>query len=137
MPSTEADHLAKLKAVSGTAAFNNWLDLKVNSATEGVVELSLPWRKEFGQYNGFLHASIVAGLIDTACGFAASTLSGPVLASQLAVRFLRPAVADFFVVRGTVVKPGRQQIFARAELFGQGASGKLFAVGDALLVPVV
>ena len=104
-----------LKAVSCKAAFNNWLDLKVISATEGLVELHLPWRTEFGQYNGFLHASIVAGLIDTACGFAAATLSGPVLASQLAVRFLRPAIA---------------------ELFALGAPDKLIAVGDALIVPI-
>ena len=136
MPSSEVDQLAMLKAVSCKAAFNNWLDLKVISATEGLVELHLPWRKEFGQYNGFLHASIVAGLIDTACGFAAATLSGPVLASQLAVRFLRPAMAEVFVVRGTVVKPGRQQVFARAELFALGAPDKLIAVGDALIVPI-
>jgi acyl-coenzyme A thioesterase PaaI-like protein len=60
-----------------------------------------------------------------------------VLASQISVRFLRPAVADIFVVRGRVVKPGRQQIFATAELFSlAGEPVKILAVGDALLVPV-
>lgn len=76
-----------------------------------------------------------AALLDTACGFAAYTLSGSVLASQLFVKFLRPAIAKTFIVRGRVIKPGKQQIFAAAELASHDAPGKLLAVGDALLVP--
>jgi uncharacterized protein (TIGR00369 family) len=130
--------LSRLRAISKTAAFNRWLDFDVTRASEGEVEMQLRWRDEFGQYSGFLHAGIVTALLDTACGFAAATMSGDrVLASQISVRFLRPAVADIFVVRGRVVKPGRQQIFATAELFSlAGEPVKTLAVGDALLVPV-
>ncbi|MEI9995280.1 MAG: PaaI family thioesterase [Rhizomicrobium sp.] len=136
MAALEDDFRSRLRDASGRAAFNTWLGLEVDQASEGEVELSLRWRPEFGQYSGYLHAGIISGLIDTACGFAASTLSGRVLASQLSVRFLRPAVADVFVVRGKVVKPGRQQIFACGELCARGAPDKLLAVGDAILVPV-
>ena len=133
---TDADELlTRLKALSMTSEFNNWLGLEIVSASPGEAELHLRWRAEFGQYSGFLHASIVGGLIDTACGCAAFTLSGPVLASQFSVRCLRPAVADLFVVKGRVLKPGRQQIFASAELFGIDAPTRLLAVGDAVLVP--
>lgn len=132
------DVLSRLRAISKTAAFNTWLDFDVTRAAAGEVEMQLRWRDEFGQYSGFLHAGIVAALLDTACGFAAATMSDDrVLASQISVRFLRPAVADVFVVRGSVVKPGRQQIFATAELFSlAGEPVKILAVGDALLVPV-
>ena len=130
------DFKSRLSTASKKAAFNNWLDLEVDLAIEGKVELSLRWREEFGQYNGYLHASIVSGLIDTACGFAASTMSGAVLASQLSVRFFRPAVAEVFVVRGSVVKPSRTQIFTSAELFARGAPEKLLAAGDAVIVPI-
>lgn len=136
MAALESDLRLKLKEASSRASFNVWLGLEVDEAREGEVALSLAWRAEFGQYNGYLHASIVSGLIDTSCGFAASTLSGRVLASQLSVRFLRPAVADVFVARGKVIKPGRQQIFACAEIFARGAPEKPFAVGDAVLVPI-
>ncbi|MEI9991614.1 MAG: PaaI family thioesterase [Rhizomicrobium sp.] len=136
MAALEEDFRSRLREVSGKASFNTWLGLEVDQASEGEVELSLPWRAEFGQYSGYLHAGIVSGLIDTACGFAASTLSGRVLASQLSVRFLRPAVADVFVVRGKVIKPGRQQIFAYGALFARNAPDKLLAVGDAILVPI-
>ena len=136
MTPLKEDVRLRLREVSARAAFNRWLGLEVDDATEGEVSLSLVWREEFGQYNGYLHAGIVSGLIDTACGFAASTLSGRVLASQLSVRFLRPAVADVFVVRGKVIKPGRLQAFACGELFARGAPDKLLASGDAVLVPI-
>jgi uncharacterized protein (TIGR00369 family) len=131
-----SDVLSRLREASKLSAFNTWLDLEIVEAREGEVELRLRSRPEFGQYSGFLHAGIVAGLIDTACGFAAATVSGTVLASQFSVRCLRPAVAETFVVKGHVLKPGRQQVFATAELFGAGHLDKPFAVGDAILVPV-
>ncbi|MEH6491733.1 PaaI family thioesterase [Halopseudomonas sp.] len=128
----------KIQQILPMAAFNRWLGLQLMSAAPGEVTLHLPWREEFGQYSGFLHAGILGALIDTACGFAAITQTDRVLASQYTVRCLRPAVADTFVIRGWVVKPGRQQIFAAAEIYALGdEQRKLFAAGDAMLVPVV
>jgi acyl-coenzyme A thioesterase PaaI-like protein len=48
---------------------------------------------------------VIGALIDTACGFAAATLAGRVLASHYAVNCLRPAVGERFVARARVVKP--------------------------------
>jgi len=129
--------LTQLREVSATSPFNRWLGFEVVSAGPGVVEMRLAWRDEFGQYSGFLHAGIVGALLDTACGFAAATLAGAnLLASQFSVRCLRPAVAKTFVVRGRVIKPGRQQIFAAAELEALESPNKLLAVCDTLLITV-
>ena len=54
--------LEKLRAISKTSAFNQWLGLEVTAASEGRAELQLAWRSEFGQYSGFLHAGIVGKL---------------------------------------------------------------------------
>jgi uncharacterized protein (TIGR00369 family) len=62
--------LPLLRSVNQSAAFNQWAGFEVTAADAGRVELRLPWRPEFGQYAGFLHAGVVAALIDTACGFA-------------------------------------------------------------------
>jgi uncharacterized protein (TIGR00369 family) len=132
----DEDVRLRLREASARAAFNVWLGLEVEHAADGEVELRLPWRAEFGQYSGYLHAGIVSGLIDTACGFAASTLSGRVLVSQLSIRFMRPAIASVFVVRGRVVKLGRLQVFACGHLYAIDAPDKLLASGDAVLVPV-
>jgi uncharacterized protein (TIGR00369 family) len=134
--SSTIDFVAQLKELSGRSQFNNWLGVEIAAASSGEVELRLPWREEFGQYAGFLHAGIIGALLDTASGFAVYTMAGPVLTSLYSVKCLRPAVAQVFVVKGRVLKPGKQQMFAQAELTSLDAPGKLLAVGDALLVPV-
>ena len=131
--------LEKLKAINASASFNRWAGFEVVSAAEGEAELRLTWRSEdMGQYSGFLHAGLIAALLDTACGFAAVSVAGPVLASHFSVNCLAPAVGHHFSVRGRVVKAGRKQVFAKAELYAQRDDGdeRLVASGNAILVPI-
>ncbi|MFT3957099.1 MAG: PaaI family thioesterase [Piscinibacter sp.] len=131
------DALAQLRAINATAAFNRWCGIEVVAAEPGSATITMPWRPEAGQYAGFLHAGLVGALIDTACGFAAATLVGRVLASHYAVNCLRPAVGERFVARARVVKPGKNQVFTACELFAQsGGSEKLVATGETLLLVV-
>jgi uncharacterized protein (TIGR00369 family) len=95
--------LEKLRAISKTSAFNEWLGLEVTAASEGRAELQLAWRSEFGQYAGFLHAGVMGALIDTACGFAAATITVEVLAAHNSVNFFRPAVATRFIALGKIL----------------------------------
>ena len=126
--------LAQIRAVNQTAAFNRWCGIEVESVEPGKVEISMPWRQEVGQYSGFLHAGLVGTLIDTACGFAAATLVGRVLASHYSVNCLRPAVGERFIARARVVKPGKSQVFTACELFAvAGGSETLVATGETLL----
>jgi uncharacterized protein (TIGR00369 family) len=128
------DPLAQIRAVNQSAAFNQWCGIEVVSAEPGKVEIAMPWRREAGQYSGFLHAGLIGALIDTACGFAAVTVAGRVLASHYSVSCLRPAVGERFVARARVVKPGKSQVFTACELFAQaGGSEKLVATGETLL----
>jgi acyl-coenzyme A thioesterase PaaI-like protein len=124
-------------ALNASAAFNVWAGFEVASAAAGRAELRLAWRPGFGQYAGFLHAAMIGGMLDTACGFAAFTLVGPVMASHFSVDCLAPAAGDTFVARGRVVKAGRRQVFSHAELFAiRGAEERLVATGGAILVPI-
>ena len=130
-----ADLLSMLKAINGTAEFNRWCGIEVTHAGAGTTEIAMDWRKEVGQYSGFLHAGLVGTLIDTACGFAAATLVGPnMLAAHFSVNCLRPAVGTRFVARAKVVKAGKLQVFTYCELFAQNDSEeKLVATGETLL----
>jgi uncharacterized protein (TIGR00369 family) len=124
-------------ALNASAAFNVWAGFEVVSAGAGAAELRLAWRPDLGQYAGFLHAAMIGGMIDTACGFAAFTLVGRVLASHFSVDCLAPAEGDAFVARGRVVKAGRRQVFSHGELFAlRGSEERLVATGRAILVPV-
>jgi uncharacterized protein (TIGR00369 family) len=132
---TPSDPLSLIRAINETAAFNRWCGIEVHSASEGKAEISMPWRQDAGQYAGFLHAGLVGALIDTACGFAAATVVGRVLASHYSVNCLRPAVGERFIARARVVKPGKTQVFTACELFAvSGGAEKLIATGETLLV---
>lgn len=135
---TLTDSLAALRAANQTAAFNRWCGMEVLKAEPGLVEISMPWRPEFGQYSGFLHAGLVGALIDTACGYAAATIAGTgLLASHFSVNCLRPAVGEVFTARARVVKAGKSQIFTACELLAvSGSAQKLVATGETLLTVV-
>ena len=134
---TAADSLALIRSINQTSAFNRWCGIEVDSADAGAVQISMPWRGEVGQYSGFLHAGLIGALIDTACGFAAATVVGRVLASHYSVNCLRPAVGERFIARARVVKPGRSQVFTACELFAlSGTQEKLVATGETLLTVV-
>jgi uncharacterized protein (TIGR00369 family) len=127
--------LGKLRAISKKSAFNEWLGLEVTAASEGRAELQMTWRSEFGQYSGFLHAGLMGALIDTACGFAAATITPGVLASHYSVNFFRPAVATRFIAQGQILKLGKRQIFCRAEIYGDSVTDKrLLASGETILM---
>ena len=132
-----SDLQAALVTLNASVAFNRRAGFEVRCLAAGEIELSMPWRDEHGQYAGFLHAGMIGALIDTACGFAAFTLAGRVLASHFSVNCLAPAIGSAFVARGRVVQAGRRQVFAAAELFAlrDGAERRV-ATGEAILVPV-
>lgn len=128
---------AALHAANQVAAFCQWSGMQITQSSVGDIELQAHWRPEFGQFMGFMHAGIVAALIDTACGYAAASVAGRVLTSHVSVNCLRPAVGELFIARARVVKPGKQQIFTAGELFAvSNGEEKLVATGETLLVPV-
>ncbi|WP_420997973.1 PaaI family thioesterase [Cupriavidus sp. 30B13] len=136
-PAAATYSLAKLRDVNRTAALNRWLGFEVVRAEGGEAELRMPWHEDATQYAGFLHAGVLGALIDTACGFAATTVAGSVLASHYSVNCMAPAVGQAFVARASVVKAGRRQVFARAEVFAERDGAlRLVATGETILIPV-
>jgi uncharacterized protein (TIGR00369 family) len=128
---------AALQAANQASAFHQWCGIQITQASYASIELQAPWRAEFGQYVGFMHAGIVGALIDTACGFAAASVAGRVLSSHYAVNCLRPAVGELFIARARVVKPGKQQIFTACELYAVAKGQEtLVATGETLLMTV-
>jgi uncharacterized protein (TIGR00369 family) len=131
------DPMMQLNAINVTSAFNRWTGFEIINASAGRVEIGMQWRPEVAQYSGYLHAGLIGALIDTACGYAAATLVGRVMASHFSVNCLRPATGDYFRARARVVKPGQRQVFTACELFAfTGEEESLVATGEALLVPV-
>ena len=126
--------LARLRAAV-TTGLDGWMGLDLVSAGGGKAELAVATRPELLQHAGFLHAGVLGALIDRSCGFAAASLAGPVLASQYQVRCYRPGIGTRFVARAHIVRAGKRQLFALAEVFAvDGGEEKLIAGGDAVLI---
>lgn len=130
--------LEYLQNISRTSLFNEWAGIEVTRVENDGVEIRLPWKKELGQYSGFLHAGLVGALIDTVCGFTAGAATGKhLLASHYSVNCLSPAVGEVFFARGKVVKAGKRQIFTTAEVFAEkDGVQKLVATGETILMTV-
>lgn len=77
----------------------------------GHVEILLPFRHDLTQQHGFLHAGMIATIVDSACGYAALSLM-PAGANVVTVEFklnlLRPAVGQEFRAVGQVKRNGAQ-----------------------------
>lgn len=94
---------------------------ELTSVEPGVVEISLPYRKELTQQDGFLHAGIITTIADSAAGYAAFSLmpaGSGVLSVEFKVNLLRPARGERFLARAEVLKPGKTLTIVRADVFG-------------------
>ena len=92
----------------------------------GIVEITLPYRADLAQQNGYVHAGIVTAIADSAAGYAAYSLmpaGAEVLSVEFKVNLLRPAQGKSFLARAEVIKPGRTLTVARADVFGVAESG--------------
>jgi len=86
------------------------LGVRIFRVSKGMVELSVSNRPALRQQDGFVHAGILATLLDSAGGYATLSLLPPgsrVLAVEFKINFTRPAVGDAVHARGRVRKLGR------------------------------
>ena len=84
------------------------LGAALGSIEPGVVEIEMPFRADFTQQHGFVHGGIITTILDSACGYAAFSLSSAdttVLTVEYKVNFLAPARGERFLARGEVVRP--------------------------------
>ena len=86
----------------------------------GSLEIGLEHRADLTQQHGFLHAAIVAAILDSACGYAALTLmplGSDVLSIEFKVNLLAPAVGETFVARAEVKRSGKTVSVCAADCF--------------------
>lgn len=92
----------------------------------GEVHIGFPFSDALTQQHGFIHAGILTTVVDSACGYAASTLmpaESEVLTVEYKVNFISPAKGEKFLAVGQVFKPGRSLTVCRGEVFAKDDSG--------------
>lgn len=86
----------------------------------GHVEIHLPYSPNLTQQHGFMHAGIITTIADSAAGYAAFSLAPAgfnVLSVEFKVNFLSPAVGDYFVAVGEVIRAGRMITVSQSNVY--------------------
>jgi uncharacterized protein (TIGR00369 family) len=116
--------------------------MRLLSVAPGEVEIGLDFREGLTQQHGYLHAGVVTAAVDTACGYAALTLSdagSEVLSVEFKLNLLSPAAGREFVARARVLRAGRNVTVCAGDLFAlEGGGGeKLVATMLATMMRVL
>ncbi len=93
----------------------------------GEVEIELDFREELTQQHGYLHAGVVAAVVDSACGYAALSLApagAEVLSIEFKLNLLSPAAGAGFAARARVVRAGRSVTVCSGDLYARGEGGE-------------
>jgi uncharacterized protein (TIGR00369 family) len=123
-----------LQQVNAASPFNAWAGFELLSAQRGSAERSVAAKPELLQHAGILHAGVIGAMIDTACGFAAASVAGNVLASQYQVICYAPAVGERFVAPAKVTRAGKRRVFTTAELFAIRGEVERLVAGDSAVL---
>lgn len=84
----------------------------------GRVEIAVAFGSHLTQQHGYFHAGVTTTLLDSACGFAAMTLTPPggdCLTVEFKANFLRPAEGQRLTARGRVLSAGRTLTVCQSE----------------------
>jgi uncharacterized protein (TIGR00369 family) len=88
----------------------------------GYCSITLVPRPEVSQQHGFVHAGVVATIVDSAGGYAGYTLfpeDSSVLSVEFKLNLLAPSAGDLLIAEGFVVKAGRSLTITRGEVWAE------------------
>lgn len=116
------------------------LGAELVSATDGEVQIALPFSGHLSQQHGFIHAGAITSIVDSACGYAALTKAPPgyeVVTAEFKINLVRPAIGERFVAIGKVQTAGKMLTVCTGEVLAlAGDSSKVVALMQATIVNV-
>ena len=107
------------------------ISASISRLAPGEVDISMPMQAGLSQQDGFVHAGIITAIVDSACGYAALSLTAAgkeVLTVEYKVNFLSPAAGEVFVARGRVTRAGKTITVCSGDVVAEsGGQQKLIA----------
>lgn len=136
----DPDYAARVRASYERQTVMRTLGARLLSVEPGAVSIELPYRPDFTQQHGFIHAGIVSVIVDSACGYAAFTLMPPnagVLTAEFKINLVAPAKGERIIAYGRVKKGGATLTVCQGDAFAvSGREEKLVATMQATVVAV-
>lgn len=93
---------------------------RLTKVVAGSTEIELSFRDDLSQQHGYLHAAVVTAIVDSACGYAALSLTPAgkeVLTIEYKINFAAPAAGERMIARGRVIRPGRTVTLCAGDVF--------------------
>ena len=115
----DPDFEARVRGSFGRQRFMATLGASLERVAPGEVAIVFTHRDGLTQQHGYLHAGVMTSVADSACGYAALSLTEPgvgVLSVEFKVNMLAPAIGDRFVATARVVRAGRTLTVCSAEV---------------------
>ena len=113
---------------------------RLKRVAPGEVDIELPFSRDLTQQHGYLHAGVVTTVVDSACGYAALSLTPPgaeVLSVEFKINLVSPASGELFVARARVLRAGRNITVCAGDVFAvEAAREKLSATMLATMMTV-
>jgi uncharacterized protein (TIGR00369 family) len=122
----DPDYGERVRASFAAQRIMATLGARLIEVAPGVAAIELDYREDLTQQDGFLHAGVVATVLDSACGYAAYSLMPAgvgVLTVEYKINLLAPAVGLSLVARAEVARAGRTLSVVRGLAIARGERG--------------
>jgi uncharacterized protein (TIGR00369 family) len=116
----DSDFGARVRASFARQRLMETIGASLVRVSAGEVDVVLPFREDLTQQHGYLHAGIVTSIVDTACGYAALTLTpegAEVVSVEYKINLVSPAVGERLIARARVLRPGRNLTVCAGDAF--------------------
>jgi len=134
----DPDYAQRVRASFARQGAMTLIGAAMTELAPGYCAIAIQPHPEILQQHGYVHAGIVATLVDSAGGFAGFTLfpsDSSVLTVEFKLNLLAPATGDRLVAEGFVVKPGRTLVITRGEVHAEkGGQRTLVAMMQQTLI---
>jgi uncharacterized protein (TIGR00369 family) len=118
--------LAHGREILAAQPFSVLLGTELTALDASGVVLELPMRPDLLQQFGFAHGGVVSYLADNALTYAGATVLGvTVVTVEMKINYLRPAIGDRLVARGTVVSSGQTLAVTRCDVYALRAGEEI------------
>lgn len=129
--------LERLRQRIKTSGFTQILAATPLRCWQGESELVIELAPHLTQHHGFAHGGVIGAAADNACAWAAASVAGDVVTSSYTLHFLEPALGERLRAKGRVIRAGKRQVTAAADVFAEKAGeSKLIATALATISKV-
>lgn len=131
------DLLSSLKTALKHSTFTNTMGAVPTLCEDGKSELELVVTNDMKQHMNIIHGAVLGFVADSACCWAAISELGNVVTAEYKINFIKPAVGEKIVGKGSVIASTSKTAVTRADVYVEsGGRQKLVATAIATIAAV-